>query len=185
MKERELKFKVFFFLLLFFSFFSSPLPLFFSDSMSVNGATASGVGASSTSTSSSVAAAASVSASSLPPLMGSNPLSKMLRSNESASLWNSTLSPGWSGEEMQVLRLALMKLGVGNWTGIIESGCLPGKTTSQLNNQTQRMLGKQSTAEFAGLHMDVLKVGELNSRLEGPGITRKSGMIINTGGTKP
>ena len=44
------------------------------------------------------------------------------------------------------------------------------------------MLGKQSTAEFAGLHMDVLKVGELNSRLEGPGITRKSGMIINTGG---
>jgi len=86
---------------------------------------------------------------------------------------------------MQVLRLALMKLGVGNWTGIIESGCLPGKTTSQLNNQTQRMLGKQSTAEFAGLHMDVLKVGELNSRLEGPGITRKSGMIINTGGTKP
>lgn len=113
--------------------------------------------------------------------MGSNPLSKMFRGNESASLWNSTLSPGWTGEEMQILRLALMRLGVGNWSGIIESGCLPGKTTAQLNNQTQRMLGQQSTAEFAGLHMDVLKVGEINSRLEGPGITRKSGMIINTG----
>ena len=118
---------------------------------------------------------------SLPPLLGSNPLSKMMRGNESASLWNSTLSPGWTGEEMQILRLALLRLGVGNWSRIIESGCLPGKTIAQINQQTQRMVGQQSTAEFAGLHMDVLRVGESNCRLDGPRITRKSGMIINTG----
>jgi hypothetical protein len=65
---------------------------------------------------------------------------------DSASLWNCTLSPGWTREEVDVLKMALIKFGVGNWLAIMESGCLPGKTVSQLNNQTQRMLGQQSTA---------------------------------------
>ena len=47
---------------------------------------------------------------------------------------------------MNILHKALMKFGVGNWSQIIESDCLPGKTNAQLNNQTQRMLGQQSTA---------------------------------------
>jgi hypothetical protein len=37
-----------------------------------------------------------------------------------------------------------MKYGVGSWTKIIESGCLPGKNRAQLNLQTQRLLGQQS-----------------------------------------
>lgn len=92
----------------------------------------------------------------------------VLRSNDSASLWNCTLSPGklekfhklyyihrlrniyyligWSREECDILRKALMKYGIGNWAQIIASNCLPGKTNAQMNLQLQRMLGQQSTA---------------------------------------
>ncbi|KAJ1645366.1 hypothetical protein J3B02_001206 [Coemansia erecta] len=106
----------------------------------------------------------------------------IVRSNDSASLWNCTLSPGWTQDEVQVLRKALMKFGVGNWMKIIESGCLPGKTIAQMNLQTQRMLGQQSTAEFNGLHIDALQVGALNSTKQGPDIKRKNNCIVNTGG---
>ncbi|KAJ2319880.1 hypothetical protein IWW52_001708 [Coemansia sp. RSA 2704] len=106
----------------------------------------------------------------------------VVRSNDSASLWNCTLSPGWTLDEVQVLRQALMKLGVGNWMKIIESECLPGKTIAQMNLQTQRMLGQQSTAEFNGLHIDALQIGELNSKRQGPEIRRKNNCIVNTGG---
>lgn len=90
----------------------------------------------------------------------------VLRPNDSASLWNCTLSPGtfvwgiakailadtypvltgWTREESDILRKALMRFGIGNWKDIMESGCLPGKTNAQLNLQTQRLLGQQSTA---------------------------------------
>ncbi|KAJ2003644.1 hypothetical protein GGI04_002807 [Coemansia thaxteri] len=106
----------------------------------------------------------------------------VVRSNDSASLWNCTLSPGWTQDEVQVLRKALMKFGVGNWMKIIESECLPGKTIAQMNLQTQRMLGQQSTAEFNGLHIDAFRVGELNSQKQGEGIKRKNNCIVNTGG---
>ncbi|KAJ1801952.1 hypothetical protein LPJ56_007319 [Coemansia sp. RSA 2599] len=106
----------------------------------------------------------------------------VVRSNDSASLWNCTLSPGWTQDEVQILRKALMKFGVGNWMKIIESECLPGKTIAQMNLQTQRMLGQQSTAEFNGLHIDALEVGALNSKKQGPDIKRKNNCIVNTGG---
>ncbi|KAJ1720774.1 hypothetical protein LPJ53_004632 [Coemansia erecta] len=106
----------------------------------------------------------------------------VVRSNDSASLWNCTLSPGWTQDEVQILRKALMKFGVGNWMKIIESGCLPGKTIAQMNLQTQRMLGQQSTAEFNGLHIDAFEVGELNSKKQGPDVKRKNNCIVNTGG---
>jgi hypothetical protein len=79
----------------------------------------------------------------------------MVRSNDSKSLWNYTLSPGWTKEEGEVLRLALMKHGVGKWTAIYEKKYLPGKTPAQLNLQTQRMIGQQSLGEFMGIHLDV------------------------------
>jgi hypothetical protein len=63
---------------------------------------------------------------------------------DSPSLWNGTLSPGWTREEIQILRLAIMKFGVGSWSKIIASGCLPGKNRAQLNLQTQRLMGQQS-----------------------------------------
>lgn len=65
-------------------------------------------------------------------------------SSDSPSLWNCTLSPGWKREEVKILRLALIKYGVGRWKEIIESGCLPGKNPSQLSLQCQRLLGQQS-----------------------------------------
>ncbi|KAJ1661727.1 hypothetical protein IW140_006323 [Coemansia sp. RSA 1813] len=106
----------------------------------------------------------------------------VVRSNDSASLWNCTLSPGWTQEEVQILRQALLRFGIGNWMKIIESECLPGKTIAQMNLQTQRMLGQQSTAEFNGLHIDALQIGEINSKKQGPEIKRKNNCIVNTGG---
>ncbi|KAG0297527.1 hypothetical protein BGZ96_006036 [Linnemannia gamsii] len=105
----------------------------------------------------------------------------ILRSNDSASLWNYTVAPGWSINEAEVLRKALMKFGVGNWSKIIESNCLVGKTNAQMNLQTQRMLGQQSTAEFAGLHIDPRVIGQKNSLIQGDHIRRKNGCIVNTG----
>nr|CAG8589041.1 10850_t:CDS:2 [Entrophospora candida] len=116
-----------------------------------------------------------------PQSMPSGPRN-ILRSNDSASLWNCTLSPGWSREECDVFRKALMKFGIGNWAKIIESQCLPGKTNAQMNLQLQRMLGQQSTAEFASLHIDPLVIGEKNSKIQGPDIKRKNNCIVNTGG---
>ncbi|KAI7901334.1 uncharacterized protein BX663DRAFT_514143 [Cokeromyces recurvatus] len=106
----------------------------------------------------------------------------VLRSNDSASLWNCTLSPGWTDEESEILRKALMKFGIGNWAKIIESGCLPGKTNAQMNLQLQRLLGQQSTAEFAGLHIDPKVIGAKNSLVQGSHIKRKNNCIVNTGG---
>ncbi|KAF9165097.1 hypothetical protein BGX20_000721 [Mortierella sp. AD010] len=105
----------------------------------------------------------------------------ILRSNDSASLWNYTVAPGWSMKEAEVLRKALMKFGIGNWSKIIESNCLVGKTNAQMNLQTQRMLGQQSTAEFAGLHIDPRVIGQKNSLIQGEHIRRKNGCIVNTG----
>ncbi|KAI9269012.1 hypothetical protein BDA99DRAFT_603199 [Phascolomyces articulosus] len=106
----------------------------------------------------------------------------VLRSNDSASLWNCTLSPGWTQDESEILRKALMKFGIGNWAKIIDSGCLPGKTNAQMNLQLQRLLGQQSTAEFASLHIDPKVIGERNSKIQGPDIKRKNNCIVNTGG---
>ncbi|KAG2221811.1 hypothetical protein INT45_013307 [Circinella minor] len=106
----------------------------------------------------------------------------VLRSNDSASLWNCTLSPGWTQEESEILRKALMKFGIGNWAKIIDSGSLPGKTNAQMNLQLQRLLGQQSTAEFASLHIDPKVIGERNSKIQGPDIKRKNNCIVNTGG---
>ncbi|KAG2181094.1 hypothetical protein INT43_008676 [Umbelopsis isabellina] len=89
---------------------------------------------------------------------------------------------GWTEEESETLRKALMLFGIGNWAKIIESDCLPGKTNAQMNLQLQRLLGQQSTAEFASLHIDPKVIGERNSKIQGPDIKRKNNCIVNTGG---
>ncbi len=83
---------------------------------------------------------------------------------ESKSLRNYTLSPGWTEDEVEVLKIALMKFGVGKWKRITNSNCLPGKTIAQMNLQTQRLLGQQSLAEFMGLHVDLEKVFQENKK---------------------
>lgn len=105
----------------------------------------------------------------------------IIRSNDSPSLWNLTLSPGWTDQESEALRLAVIKFGIGNWSKIRESQVLPYKTNAQLNLQLQRLLGQQSTAEFAGLHIDPKVIGEKNAKIQGPDIKRKNNCIVNTG----
>ena len=100
------------------------------------------------------------------------------------SLATYTLSPGWTSEEVLILRQAVVKFGIGNWSKIVDSGCLPGKKHKQVCTQTQTLLGQQSVAEFAGLHIDPVVIGEKNSKIIGPDVKRKGGVIINTGGEK-
>ncbi|KAL6047284.1 UBA domain-containing protein [Balamuthia mandrillaris] len=103
----------------------------------------------------------------------------LVKSADSASLWNFTLSPGWTRAETEVLRLAIMKFGLGKWKEILEANCLPGKTRSQLSLQTQRMMGRQSLAEFKGIHMDPRLV--FQESIKRTDVQRKAGLIINTG----
>ena len=82
---------------------------------------------------------------------------------QSNSLWNFSISQGisrvfhglsndifhvcqvgWTEEETNVLRAALMKHGIGKWQ--IVKTYLPWKSIAQLNLQTQRLFGQQSLA---------------------------------------
>ena len=74
-----------------------------------------------------------------------------------------------------------MKFGIGKWKKIQKTNILPSKTISQMNLQTQRLLGQQSLAEFMGLHVDTRKVFADNQLKQGPEIQRKNNFIINTG----
>eukprot|EP01119_Soliformovum_irregulare_P006149 TRINITY_DN17939_c0_g1_i1.p1 TRINITY_DN17939_c0_g1~~TRINITY_DN17939_c0_g1_i1.p1 ORF type:complete len:301 (+),score=96.88 TRINITY_DN17939_c0_g1_i1:30-932(+) len=100
------------------------------------------------------------------------------KSKDSPSLWNYTLSPGWTEEEVGLLKKALMKFGMGSWKAITDSRVLPGKSPAQLNLQTQRLMGQQSLAGFVGIKLDPSKVFEENRPKEG---MRKNGCLINTG----
>jgi len=78
------------------------------------------------------------------------------------------LSPGWDPREAEILKIALMKFGVGRWVKISKSECLPNKAISQMYMQTQRLVGQQSLAEFMGLHLDLQKVWKHNIEKQGP-----------------
>lgn len=102
-----------------------------------------------------------------------------IKHNQSRSLWNYTLSPGWSPEEVEVLKSALQKFGIGRWRKIIKSECLPGKSIGQIYLQTQRLMGQQSLGDFMGLHIDIQRVFVDNSRKQD--VLRKNKCIVNTG----
>lgn len=93
--------------------------------------------------------------------------------------WNFTAAPGWTKEEAQILKLCLMRHGVGRWVQILDTGLLPGKMIQQLNGQTQRLLGQQSLAAYTGLQVDVDRIRADNERLAGA--ERKNGLVINSG----
>lgn len=95
--------------------------------------------------------------------------------------WNFTPSPGWTREEAHILKLCLIKFGIGRWVQILDYGLLPGKLIQQLNGQTQRLLGQQSLAAYTGLQVDIDRIRADNeTRTDAP---RKAGLIINTGRT--
>ncbi|GAX82248.1 hypothetical protein CEUSTIGMA_g9676.t1 [Chlamydomonas eustigma] len=98
------------------------------------------------------------------------------RLGDAASLWNFTPAPGWTEEETLVLKLCLMKYGVGQWQKIHSMGLLPGKLIQQLCAQAQRLLGQQS---LAGLQVDVDRI-RLDNQSRND-VQRKSGLIIYSG----
>lgn len=102
----------------------------------------------------------------------------MKHSSASKSLWNFSLSPGWTKKEVEVFEAALTKYGIGNWTNIIKHRCLPGKTVAQLYNQTQRLLGQQSLAEFQGLSLNIRAIFARNLTIKGK---RKNNCLVNSG----
>ena len=78
-----------------------------------------------------------------------------------------------------------MKYGIGRWSKICATECLPTKNISQMYMQTQRLLGQQSLAEFMGLHIDLesVYIRNLERRKEvGNGRWEiKYGLLINSG----
>ena len=109
--------------------------------------------------------------------MGDNPV----HTSDSKSLWNYTLSPGWTDKEIEVFVAAISKYGVGRWTKITKERILPGKTVAQMYNQCQRLVGQQSLAEFEGLKLNLKAVFEKNAAIQGKGIVRKNNCIVNQG----
>ncbi|KAK8796710.1 hypothetical protein WA588_000838 [Blastocystis sp. NMH] len=110
--------------------------------------------------------------------MSKSRISKLF-SSDSKSLWNVSVAPGWTKPEIEVLRLALMKYGIGSWNQLVQMRILPGKTVSQIVCQAQRLVGQQSLKEFLRLHADVFVIGRENSKRTG--VCRKNGIIINDG----
>ena len=102
-----------------------------------------------------------------------------IKHNQSKSLWNYTLSPGWTPEEVEVLKKALQKFGIGQWKKIIDAECLPKKSIGQIYLQTQRLMGQQSLGEFMRLHIDIERVFIDNSKKTN--VMRKNKCIVNTG----
>lgn len=97
---------------------------------------------------------------------------------DAVSLWNFAPSPGFTKEEVVVLKYCLMYYGVGRWVQILDTGLLPGKLIQQLNGQTQRLLGQQSLAAYTGLCVDLDRIRKDNDKKEGE---RKGGLLINSG----
>lgn len=61
---------------------------------------------------------------------------RKIENSQSQSLWNVSISPGWTVEEVKILKLALQKYGIGKWRRIMDSQCLPGKNIGQIYMQT-------------------------------------------------
>ena len=45
-------------------------------------------------------------------------MSKSQKHGQSNSLWNISLSPGWSKLEMDLLKMGVMKFGIGKWSDL-------------------------------------------------------------------
>ena len=101
------------------------------------------------------------------------------KASDSKSLWNYTLSPGFTKEDIQVLRRAIIRHGCGNWKDIKKH--LPEKNNGQLNLQCQKLFGQQSLAAFNNVHVDPLVIKKINDRKQGDKVLRKNGCVINTG----
>ena len=92
-----------------------------------------------------------------------------------------TLSPGWTSQEIGMLKRLIKRFGLGNWSRIIASGYLPGKTVSQLVSQTSKLIGQQSLWEFKGFHINVDHLKAFVDLKQG---IRRKGLLIHSGNNK-
>lgn len=101
-------------------------------------------------------------------------------SGDSSSLYNNTLSRGWSSEDIRILKLCVAKFGVGDLKSITdyqkESGMLKGKTKAQINEKIRRLLGVNSIIEYKGLNILCDEVGGYNKVKAS---VRKNGLLLN------
>lgn len=100
------------------------------------------------------------------------------KSGQSSSLWNVSMQAGWSPMEIKLLKVGVMKYGVGKWTEFYQSQVIPTKDIGSCYLQLQRIMGQQSLAEFMGLKVDIDAVYEMNKKRTGK---RKNGCLVNEG----
>lgn len=103
------------------------------------------------------------------------------KTGHSNSLWNVAISPGWSDLEYDLLRVGVMKFGIGRWNDITKSNLIGTKLVMPCYLQLQRQMGQQSLAGFMGLHVDIDAVSADNAKKEG---VRKYGTVLINMGDK-
>ena len=72
----------------------------------------------------------------------SRDMAKNQKTGQSASLWNTSLSPGWTALETKLLKVAVMKFGIGKWTALYNAKILPTKLIMSCYLQLQRLMGQ-------------------------------------------
>ncbi|CAO3618754.1 unnamed protein product [Cunninghamella echinulata] len=97
----------------------------------------------------------------------------VIRSNDSASLWNVTLSPGWTEDESEILRRCIIRFGVVDF--------FLGKQMSNESSVTT-FIGPTKYFRICWYTFDPKHVGNFNATRIGPDIRRKNNTIVNTGG---
>ena len=69
---------------------------------------------------------------------------------------------GWLPIELRILKLCILKYGVGNYKQMLGRLHIPSKNKAQLYARTQRLLGVQAIREYHGIKLDVDEVKKDN-----------------------
>ena len=83
-----------------------------------------------------------------------------------------------------MLKAGIMKFGIGRWKEIEKSGVVRSKKIERCYMQLWRLMGQQSMGGFIGLHVDIDRVYEDNSKIQGDHIVRKYGVVLINQGDK-
>ncbi len=66
-----------------------------------------------------------------------------------------------------MLKLLIQRFGVGKWGRILECNYLPGKTISQLVNETIKLIGQKQIRQFQGVCIDPFVLRKVVMKREG------------------
>ena len=78
-----------------------------------------------------------------------------------------SVNPGWLPIEKEILRKCCLKYGIGDYKSIERMQHLPGKSTSQMYSQVQRICRRQALSEYHGLRADIFEIGRNNRKTQG------------------